>query len=478
MGVRGVERRQADHQRWLAERIEALRADDPEFAGAIPSAAVAEEMRRAGGGLAATVAAAMTGYRDRPALAQRARKLVTDPATGATSLELLPRFEAVTYGELWARVCALGNSWTDAGLAAGDFVAVLGFTGVDYATVDLTCMTRGAVSVPLPRSPSAAGLAPIVDETRPRVLATDVESAAVAVDVVLGGDSIERLVVFDYDERADDQRETFEAAVDKLRGRATVVTLPSELERGRRLPAPAAPEGGAPDRLAGLVYTSGSTGTPKGAMYTEAMLTDMWQRSRGGMTNAGATGDAPLPTIVLHYMPMSHVNGRSWLVSGLASGGIGFFAGRSDLSTLFEDIALARPTVLSLVPRICEMVSQLCQIELERRAGEGTADGQAEAAARAEIRDRHLGGRILSALCGSAPLSGQMRAFMEAVLGIQVTDCYGSTETGRPVVGQRRHCDVNHQLIYPLGAENYRPDANMRKCLIREFPSEGRAEGR
>src|SRR6185369_17325886 len=90
-----------------------------------------------------------------------------------------------------------------------------------------------------------------------------------------------------------------------------------------------------PDRLAGLIYTSGSTGAPKGAIYTASMLTMMWQTSRGGLANAAATG---LPAIVLHYMPMSHVNGRAWLVAGLASGGLGCFTASNDMSTLLEDM--------------------------------------------------------------------------------------------------------------------------------------------
>lgn len=439
MGVRGVADTGDDRLRQLAERIAALRTDDREFAGAIPDAAVAEAMQHAGG-LVATMSVAMSAYAERPALGRRARSVRTDPATGRTSVELLPRFDTVTYGELWTRVGALTHAWRDGvsgGFRTGDFVAVLGFTGIDYATVDLACMVLGAVSVPLPRTPSATQLAPIVDETRPRILASDVESLGLAVDVVLRADSVERLVVLDHDERVDDHREAFGEATERLRGRATVVTLGEDVERGRGRPAVDIRADGDPERLAGLIYTSGSTGMPKGAMYTESMLTSMWRRSGGGMSNAGASPDAPLPTIILHYMPMSHVNGRSWLVSGLASGGIGFCTGRSDLSTLFEDITLARPTVLSLVPRICDMVFQLHRIEMQQRVGPG-----ADADARTEVRDRLLGGRILSALCGSAPLSARMHAFMESVLGTAVNDCLGSTETGRPVV-------VNQQVRRP-----------------------------
>ena len=41
-----------------------------------------------------------------------------------------------------------------------------------------------------------------------------------------------------------------------------------------------------------------------------------------------------------------------------ASGGTGYFAGASDMSTLFDDLAAARPTALGLVPRVCEPIHQ------------------------------------------------------------------------------------------------------------------------
>lgn len=423
----------------LAERIAALRATDPEFAQATPSGTVAEAIRQAGDSVFGILCAAFTGYADRPALGQRARRIVTDRQTGRRVPELLPSFCTVSYRELWQRVVALSHAWQDGGYRAGDFVATIGFTSIDYATVDLACMLLGAVSVPLPLGSPAGQLAPIVAETAPRILAAGVESVGTAVEVALRADSVRRLVVFDYDEEVDDQRAAFQAAVASLAGRVEVVALGTELARGHGKPAAGLRPDPDPDRLAALVYTSGSTGTPKGAIYRESRIAMIWQGARNGIANAGASERAPLPTIVLHYMPMSHVNGRSWLVAGLASGGIGYFTARSDMSTLFEDIPLARPTVLSLVPRICDMVVRRYEIELERLAS--SVDSR-EAAARAEVRDRLLGGRIISALCGSAPLSAKMQDFMESVLGTTITDCYGSTETGRPVV-------VNQQIRRP-----------------------------
>lgn len=425
----------------FAARITALRATDEEFAQATSSAGVAEAIRRSGDNLFEILSAALPGYAERPALAHRARRVVTDQQTGESVLEFLPSFETVSYRELWQRVVALSHAWQDGlpgGYRVGDFVATIGFTSIDYATVDLACILLGAVSVPLP--PGAAAGQLIVAETAPRILAASAESLDTAVELALRADSVQRLVVFDYDERMDDQRVAFRAAVTRLAGRVPVVALATELAAGRGRPPidPRSEED--PDRLAALVYTSGSTGTPKGAIYSESRIAMMWQNSRSGLTNAGSSERSPLPTIVLHYMPMSHVNGRSWLVAGLASGGIGYFTARSDMSTLFEDIALARPTVLSLVPRICDMVLRRYEVELERLAGRDVPE--AEATARAEVRDRLLGGRIISALCGSAPLSAKMQAFMATVLGTTITDCYGSTETGRPVV-------VNQQVRRP-----------------------------
>ena len=316
---------------------------------------------------------------------------------------------------------------------------MLGFTSIDYAVIDLGCQRAGAVVVPLATGVPAAQLHPILAETGPRTLAVDVESLGIAVELVRAADTIGEVVVFDHDDRLDSHREALRSAEAALSGRARVRTLDAELARGASLPeAPRRSDDG--EQLASLIYTSGSTGEPKGAMYTRDMITRIWQNSRNGISNAGSSADLPVPTIVLHYMPMSHVNGRSWLVSALASGGIGFFTATRDMSTLLEDISLARPTVLSLVPRICDMVRQrfrLAQLSAQAHGAEAR-----DAAAEAATRDVLLGGRIVSALCGSAPLSADTKDFMEQLLGCPVTDCYGSTETTRPVV-------VNTQVKRP-----------------------------
>ncbi len=122
--------------------------------------------------------------------------------------------------------------------------------------------------------------------------------------------------------------------------------------------------------------------------------------------------------------------GRGILYSTLGAGGTGYFVARSDLSTFFEDLALVRPTQLSFVPRIWDMVFQEFQSEVDRRST-GDADRWAvETDVLADLRQNLLGGRFISAMTGSAPISTEMKTFVESLLDIHLTDGYGSTEAG------------------------------------------------
>ena len=87
----------------LARRVADLYAGDPQFAAAKPDAAVIEAARDPGVRLAEVLQTFVDGYADRPALGQRAREFVTNSAMGRTSARLLPRFETISYRDLWAR---------------------------------------------------------------------------------------------------------------------------------------------------------------------------------------------------------------------------------------------------------------------------------------------------------------------------------------------------------------------------------------
>ncbi|CDO30159.1 carboxylic acid reductase [Mycolicibacterium porcinum] len=423
----------------LQRRIAQLYETDSQFADARPSDAVNAAVAQPELRLPAVVKGIFAGYADRPALGQRAVELVTD-AAGRTSARLLPRFDTITYRQLGDRVQAVTNAWHNHPVKPGDRVAILGFTSVDYTTIDTALIELGAVSVPLQTSAPVTTLRPIVTETEPTVIAASIDFLDDAVELVRSGPAPHRLVVFDYQPKVDAQRETFEAAKTALAGTGVIVEpLADVLDRGRSLADAPLYTPGQADPLTMLIYTSGSTGTPKGAMYPESKVANMWQLA------SKATWDenqAILPAITLNFMPMSHVMGRGILIGTLSSGGTAYFAARSDLSTFLDDLALVRPTQLSFVPRIWDMLFQEYQSRLDR-------SGSPEDEVLAEVREDLLGGRFVSAMTGSAPISAEMKTWVERLLDMHLLEGYGSTEAGSVFVdGQiQRPPVIDYKLV-------------------------------
>ncbi|MFE3447110.1 carboxylic acid reductase [Nocardia sp. NPDC059180] len=428
------------------QRIAQLYADDHQARAAAPDEAVLDAVRTPGVGVAQIVASVLTGYADRPALGQRAFETVIDPATGRCERRWLDRFETLTYGEVGDRVEALAAAWQHASadpIRPGEMIGILGVAGVDLTVIDLACARIGAVAVPLQAGATAAALRLIAAETEPRILATTPELLEVAVECVVAAPAIRRLVVFDHVPEVDAHRAVLAAARERLATTApsaTVDTLADVIEIGRQSPrATTYFADTRADPLAMLIYTSGSTGTPKGAMYTDRLAAGIWLQGL-----ARKAGSNP-PAISVNYMPMSHLAGRLALTGVLVRGGTAYFTAAADMSTLFDDIALVRPTEMVFVPRVSDMIFQRFQSEL-------AAGGRSEEQVRAELRGDILGGRLISASTGSAPLAPELKTFMESLLQIELHDAYGSTEAGgglvvdnrvrRPIVIDYKLCDV------------------------------------
>ncbi|TGD71826.1 NAD-dependent epimerase/dehydratase family protein [Mangrovimicrobium sediminis] len=408
-----------------AQRFLQLHAEDAQFRDAMALEAVNEAKRQPGLRLAEVVKIVMEGYAERPALGQRAREIVTDPASGRSTIRLLPRFETVSYAQLWRRACTLAAEWhsdADAPLRAGDFLAILGFASVDYATNILAGIHLGATLVPLQTSAPASNHAAILAETETHTLACGIDYLDKAVEAVLAGHAPKRLVVFDVEPRDDAQRERLDVARAQLQAAdcpIRVDTLETLVERGATLPA--APLYVPPeeeDPLAWLFYTSGTTGTPKGAMFPQSLVINTWLL------------EMPLPAITLSFMPMSHLVGNGFMLMSLGCGGTSFCSPKSDLSTLFEDLSLVRPTMVSLVPRVCEMLYQHFLREVDRRVAAGEDAAAVEDAVKREMREQLLGGRLFSAGTGSAALAPEIYAFMKSMLDMHMPIGYASTEIG------------------------------------------------
>ncbi|HEX5142542.1 MAG TPA: carboxylic acid reductase [Mycobacterium sp.] len=414
----------------LQRRFDKMSATDPQLAAARPDPAVTAAVRNPELPLADIVENVMAGYADRPALGQRAVQYVTG-ADGRTTAQLQPGFDTLTYAQTWSRVQALAGALSDNPVRPGDRVATLGFTSADYAVVDMALALIGAVSVPLQTSAAVAALRPILTETEPVAIISAIDHLADAAELARTAHAPQRVVVFDYHPQVDDQRETVATANAGLAElRLRVEALDDVIAGAPRHSARPQTTTGDTDALRLLIYTSGSTGTPKGAMYTDRLMANCWR----GWFQPDWDAEGRLPAITLSFMPLSHVMGRVVLFSTLGAGGTAYFAAKSDLSTLLDDIALVRPTKLDLVPRIWEMLFQEIQSQIDRRCADGTDRGAVEAQVMAEQRENLIGGRLFWAMTGSAPISPELRSWVEEFLDIHLTEGYGSTENGIVIV--------------------------------------------
>jgi fatty acid CoA ligase FadD9 len=382
------------------------------------------------------VAAACERYASKVCLGMRAPH--AGDAHGEEASEPgLGDFKTLTYGSLWARVAAIAGGLSELGLASkGQLTGICGFGSVDWVLADLACAYVGAISVPLPGGLGAAELEHILHETDLRVVFSSVEALPALVGRLERHASLRSIVVMD-DTGADPN-------LGALRARHEVYTIDEVAAAGRSgSPIPfVLPEPGG-DPLFSVVYTSGSTGMPKGVIVSAG---------RWAATLREAIERKPIPVITVGYLPLSHMAGRINLYTTMMLGGRTLMRAGRNMSTLFEDVRRARPTNMTLVPRVSEMICQHFQSEYLLRTGRHLAmgpmleDAEAESIL-SEMRGRFLGDRLCFLATGAAPTAPEVVAFLERCFHTSITDAYGSTEFGRVAVNGRVEPWISYKLV-------------------------------
>lgn len=409
-----------------AERLRQLMKNDPQIAARVPDEDVTRSIKEPGASYREIIRRIMAGYADRQAMGTRHHEIVLD-STGRHVRRYMPSFTTITYKELESRLEALASLWrhhSQHRVAPGERVAFIAFTGAEMATVDLALNYALAVSVPLQANLQPTDMREILSDTAPVTIAATIDNLELTAGYALDQTSVRSIIVLDYDERIDDEREALTAARAKLAeagGRIGLITFDEAVTYGRNhrwepLPEPVA----GPDHVSMIMYTSGSTGTPKGAIIHDAISAQFWNE----------TISVYSPVVSLAYAPMNHFMGRNMVHGALAQGGTVNFTVKSDMSTLFEDFRLTRPTIILFIPRVCELIYQHYQSETQRRIAAGEPADVADAAVRAEMRANHLGDRLCGGGVGSSPTAPEVRRFMIECFDMPLVDGYGCTEAG------------------------------------------------
>ncbi|MGW4364052.1 AMP-dependent synthetase/ligase [Nocardia takedensis] len=306
----------------------------------------------------------------------------------------------LTCAEVDASVRALASALLARGVAAGDRVAVLGRTTLEWALLDCAILAVGAVLVPIYPTSSSVQIKHIL---------TDSGSAHFAGEL---DDDVERLV------------SAGASGVWTFGEIATWTSTPEAPELADRVAAVRA------DDLAMIVYTSGTTGVAKGCMITHR---NMYVSSANTVRQTGSTFDG----VTVLALPLAHVFGQTILFACLVG------AARTHLLPGIPDLVPAlprlRPTFLAMIPYGLEKIRKFCRTVID-------ADTEVAAVAKGlellgsgtapELTDNPvsaaLGGRLAHVICGGASLDDSTAGFY-AGFGVVILNCYGLTEAATAV---------------------------------------------
>lgn len=350
-------------------------------------------------------------------------------------------YKDVSWNEFYGQVEAVAKALISRGFKKGDRAAVLSGTSREWAIADAAILSAGGVSVPIYPSLTPAGVADLVERSRPKaIFVSDAEQLEKCFSLLDKIEGLDLLALFDPK---------------AMNGSDRVVTLAALAAEGAVRDSALLEERidqGAEDDAATIIFTSGTTGEPKGVTLTHKNIMSNIEACLE-LFNIGPSD------ICLAHLPLSHILERMagyylMLWSGAA------IAYAEELSTVGQNMTEVRPTAVVSVPRIFEKIYaglqakaaesstlkkmlMLWAIDLANRIGELQAEGKdlppglqlrkalADPLVYSKVRAK-FGGRIRFFIAGGAKLAPELARFFGAV-GINVFEGYGLTETS-PVI--------------------------------------------
>ena len=228
---------------------------------------------------------------------------------------------SLTYAETADEAARAAGMLAEAGVRAGDRVGVMSENRWEVVSLLLGCAWTGAVLVPVNSAARGPGLAHVLSDAAPRVLA--VESGLepfVATSPAPPG--LERIWM--------------------VGGEARVAPVGVSVEPFPSDGAPADPAPPAPGDPLAILYTSGTTGSSKGVICPNAQFT-WWGENVAGWL--GLRADDVLYTC----LPLFHTNALNAFVQALVCGAEYVVGPRFSASRFWERIVAADATVTYLL---------------------------------------------------------------------------------------------------------------------------------
>ena len=258
----------------------------------------------------------------RDSLQEPREKVLVERAGGA--------WAPISSSRLLERVSNVACAIRDAGLAAGDRVALIGADSIDWIVADFGTLIAGCVVVPIFPTQAADQVAFILQNSQAQLIFADTPLAAQHLRDL----HIPLPPIIEFAGTGPQSLAAFEA-------RGAIV-------RAAHADQPAIFESAiAPGDMAVLIYTSGTTGEPKGVMLSHNNLVfdveSTFRQAFSTLTPGART---------LSVLPFSHIYEHCVIYGYLFSRVQHYIAHSVD--ELLSDLKDVRPVIMTAVPRIFE----------------------------------------------------------------------------------------------------------------------------
>jgi len=344
----------------------------------------------------------------------------------------------------WRRVAdeaeRLSRALVQLGLETGDRVVLVADNRPEWCIADLAVLGAGGITVPAYTTNTQRDHAYILNHAEAKMVVCAGRSLAKRlVPAIKQVPSVKTILFMEPLPEADELP-------------VSAISWNDALALGDR--SPSVDRGAAlkPDDIACFIYTSGTGGTPKAVMQTHKNIMTNLEGAYELVKQLGL-GDRER---FLSFLPLSHsyehTAGQFFPIS---IGAEIYYA--EGVETLSTNLVEAKPTILTCVPRLYEVLRQKILAGVHRQGGakaklfdlavklgtkryeqdgklnpiDAALDHLLEKLVRAKVRER-FGGQLKAMVSGGAPLNYDVGVFFVA-LGLPVLQGYGQTEAA-PVI--------------------------------------------
>jgi long-chain acyl-CoA synthetase len=343
------------------------------------------------------------------------------------------RWETLNWNQYHTEIITAASALLSLKIKAGDRVAILSNTRLEWSICDYAILGLKAITVPLYQTSTAEDIVHILTNSKARFLFIENKSLLKQFDKIRSQcPDVERVIVFEGDDK-------------ELPWNDFMALGKQELVTHSRIFSDNCTSVSLQD-MATLIYTSGTTGKPKGVVLThQQIISEVGE----AFPYCGVQSD----DITLSFLPYAHVLGR---IEHWGHMLIGFqMAYAESVEKIRQNLTEIRPTILVSVPRIFEKVYSAIYAQLGNnflrskafhwavqvglKAGELRLNRKplpvslfaelqlAQKLILDKVKDA-FGGRLRFAISGGAPIPQEIELFFHAC-GVLILEGYGLTET-------------------------------------------------